>query len=177
MNNVKKIIKENIPFVIIALTLIAIVITFSVMDYVNGKKIYRSGLQDQESVPYENKEYKENEYKVVNISKETMAMYYLREIIYEIHKEPKKLWEKIPAVDKEKKYNNSFKNFEKELNKIITSVSIRNTLKEYGIKNNDLNQTVYILMDNEYNSFKVVEKGVWDIEVTLLGKKRPDIKK
>lgn len=173
MNNVKRIIKENIPAVVIAVVLILIIVIYSVMDYVGGKKIYQSGLLSPETVPYKNKKYDENQYKVVNVSEESIAMYYLSEIIYEIHNDPEKLWDRISSVEKEKKYNNDYKTFKESLELIITSTSSRNVLKEYGIRKNDLGKSVYVLVDNDYNSFQVTEKGVWDLEVKMLGKRRP----
>lgn len=174
MDNVKKMLKENIPILVIALTIILIIIIYNFMDYLNGQKEYKSGLISTESVPYENKKYNENEYKIINVSEESIAMYYLSEIIYEIHNEPKKLWDRISETEKEKTYNDKYDNFEIALEKIITSTSNRNTLKEYGIHSNDLGKKVYILVDNEYNAFQITEDGVWDFEVKILGKRRPN---
>lgn len=172
MDNFKKIIKENIPVIIIAVTLITVIVAYKVIDYVGGKKTYYSGLNSQETVQYENKKYEENEYKVINVDQETMAQYYYKEIMNEIHNDPKTLWSRISDESKKEDYNNDYDKFLEDIAKIKTVTSKMNTLTDYGVRGD--NNNIYILVDSAYNKFQVTEDGVWNIEVELLGKQRPE---
>lgn len=174
MDSFKKIIKENIPVITIALVLIASIVAYKVIDYVNGKKTYYSGLNTNESVKYENKKYEENEYKIINVSQEAMAQYYYKEIMNEVHNDPKLLWERISDVSKKEKYKNDYNEFLKDIAKIKTATSKMNTLTNYGVKGE--NKNIYVLVDSEYNKFQVTENGVWNIKVDILSKQRPEKK-
>ena len=167
MDSFKKIIKENIPVITIALVLIASIVAYKVIDYVNGKKTYYSGLNTNESIKYENKKYEENEYKIINVSQESMAQYYYKEIMNEIHNDQKLIWERISDISKKEK-------FLKDIAKIKTATSKMNTLTNYGVKGE--NKNIYVLVDSEYNKFQVTENGVWNIKVDILSKQRPEKK-
>ena len=172
MNKVWKIIKENIPVIVLLLVVIAIFVTFAIIDKVNESKIYESPLMNGETIEYENKVFEENEYDVMEVSNQDMALRYYRYIINYLITDPEVVWD-ILDPQQRKEYG-KLSEFKRHVKKILSINSASNTLIKYGVDDSSSAQRVYVVVDSEHYSYTITERGVWNITVKVNGKVNPD---
>lgn len=160
--------KENMIAIIIIIVVLAIAITYFVIDKVNGSKIYESPIMNNERIEYDNLIFSENEYRIFEVNTQDMALRYYRYINYYLVNYPEKIWD-ILDPQQRKEYGNVAE-FKRDIKKKVNVDTLSNTLIKYGVDESSSVQRKYVLVDSEMNSYTVLEKGVWNITVEVKGR-------
>lgn len=170
MNKIK--IREGIHqyrFLII-IGALAIVICFIYVVLENKKELemYESG-RDSSEYEYELYQYEANEYKPINASKGELIIDYYKDFLYKMINDRESAWQMLTKDNKQKKFNNSYEEFDKYLNEILTKFSSTNSIVKMKAKNHN-NKNEFIIIDSEENYIIFYDDGIWNVEVELKGK-------
>lgn len=170
MNSVKKFISENKVLSIIFIVIIGIAISFFIIDFINDRKIYQSDLYNNEEVPYINKKYEDNEYKVVTISDEDIARHYYRDFIKMVVTNPEEAW-KVTIQDGDEEtidFKEDYKVFKSYVDKMVTKKTISNDIVRYHYKKGN-SYNIITVVDSENYMYEIYEYGIWNYKVGFRG--------
>lgn len=168
MSSIKEIIKKNMVLIIILVTICASIGVYYYIDHVNDNEIYQSGLYSDEEIPYINKKYQENEYQPIEVTDRDMALKYYTYVLNHMLNEPETIYERL--TEQERKRYGSLEEFKDMVKSITTVFTPGNRIMKYGVEQVNSIEKKYVVVDNENNSFTIIEKGVWDIEIEFNGK-------
>ena len=149
---IKELIKENIVVIVIFCVVVSIALVYKYVEEADGKKIYQSGLMSGEHIAKDIKKYKENEYQIKTIDKVDIP---------------------ILTDKKKKKHKNKYENFKKKIDQLVDINTLSNTVKGYKIEE-FINRREILILDSDNYQYKILETGVWNFKVELLGYKTID---
>lgn len=165
MNNLGSSIKENKRLIIVTLIVIVIVVGVAIYNSLKPKPEYNPEINEYSDVTYVKKNYKVNEYSVVNISELDLLNAYLKKYLNLQITKPEEAYNMLSEKSKK-----SFKDIDeyKKYVKSITSIYTKdNKVEKYrkgeGKKNTEI-------IDTEKNKYIITEHSIWDIEITLNGR-------
>lgn len=167
MDKVKEVLKDNIPIIVVAVVVILIAVIYKVVTNYQDSQIYYSGIMTNENVVYEPKKYSENEYRVIEVDKENVALNYYKVILNMMINDREALWNKL-TVDERKSYLNDFKKFDSEIGGRVSRTFYNNTVTKFSFEEKSSTRTIYIVDTDNY-MYKIYEKGVWNFEIELMG--------
>lgn len=169
MDKVKEVLKDNIPIIIVAVVVIAIAIGYKIYENKRDSEIYESGLQSNEIVKFQPKVYEENEYRVIDVADQDIAVFYYKDILDKMVNDRKSLYQML-TKDERKSYKD-FQEFDKEIEKRFHVNFKYNTLEEYSVKEKGNFSRTFVLLDSDNYLYQVYEYGVWNFEVEFIGYK------
>lgn len=167
MDSFKDALKEN-KLIIIALILIIIVmIMVGIMNDKKEQEIMNGRNETkQEDISYEKKNYKVNEYQIMNMSEFDVFQDYYKDFITTLVDNPDEAYYKL-SIDSRNEYTKEeFIEYAKKIKTIFTK---NNEIKEQRRKKQG-SRVIYEIIDSEENSFTIIETAVWDYQVTINGK-------
>ena len=166
MDNFISAIKENKKLIII--TLIVIVIVVGIALYNNLKPVpeYNPEVNEYNEVNYIKKNYKVNEYSVVNISELDLLNAYLKKYLTLATTKPEEAFNMLSKESKES-FNNNIDEYKKYVKSITSIYTKDNQVVKYR-KGEGKGATE--IVDSEKNKYIIIEHSIWDIEITLNGR-------
>ncbi len=168
MDKVKEIIKDNLIWIIILLVLVAVIVGYSIYNYIDGKEIFNDPMvTDHESIPYVNYTYEDNEYRVITVEKYDVFNNYYKDFINKMINDTKSSWEYVSEDDKKKRFNNKYEEYEKYVKSVITVKTLSNKVEKYKVSNNTIT-----VIDSENKMYEFKENGVWNYKVSFKGEVR-----
>lgn len=164
MDKIKNFIKENKVLVIIGVLLIIICSCLYFYDYKKKEEKYNQG--EITDTPYIKREYKANEYTNIDVELIDVLNDYYSYFINKKYNEPKEAYDMLSSECK-KKFGDAekYKEYAKRTKTINT---FTNTIKEYR-KNPEM-KNAYDIIDTEGNKYTIIEKAIWDLEISDNGK-------
>lgn len=171
MNKVKTFIRENLALSLAVFVVIAILLTFAIIDFLKDHKIYESNLNNGNEVNYISKKYADNEYRVITMSDEDLLNRYYQYYIRNIVNHPEEAW-KITYQNGENRaynFNGDYQSFLEYTKKIITKTTSNNEIKKYKITK-DTRYNIINLIDSENQMYEIYEYGIWDFKVAFKGR-------
>ncbi len=166
MKEIKKFIVENKFLVILFVFIIVSFIGIAIYNHTRNERIYETQKPDGSS--YVKKEYDANEYRPVTIELIDLLNEYYKFFIKKQINTPEEAYALLSQTSKER-FNNDYQEYLKYVKDITTINSIKNEIKEYRI--NSDNKHIYEIIDTEDNKYAIHEKAVWDIEISINGKR------
>lgn len=164
MDKVKKIIQDNLAWIIILLVLVVGLSAYGIYKYIQGKEIYNDPMLEQEHIPLVNYTYEDNEYRVITVEKYDVYNSYYKDFANKMINDPKSSWDYVSEEEKKNHFNNDYKEYEKYIKTIITVKSKNNKVEKYKVSNNKIT-----VIDSEKYMYEFVENGVWNFKVSFKG--------
>ncbi len=158
--------KENKKLIIVAIIVILIVVGVAIYNNVKPKPKYDPEVNEYNDVTYIKKNYKVNEYSVVNISELDLLNAYLKKYLTLAINDPEEAFAMLSKETKES-FNNNIDEYKKYVNSITSIYTKDNEVVKYR-KGEKSNQTE--IVDSEKNKYIITEHSIWDIEITLNGR-------
>lgn len=159
-------IKENKKLIIITLIVIIIVIVIALYNNLKPKPQYDPEVNEYNEVNYIKKNYKVNEYSVVNISELDLLNAYLKKYITLAVTKPEEAFNMLSKESKES-FNNSVDEYKKYVESITSIYTKDNQVVKYRKGDGKGNTEI---VDSESNKYIITEHSTWDIEITLNGR-------
>lgn len=166
MDKVKTFFKENKALIIVGIILLIICVSIYFYDYQRRNKVYQNNGSSVTDTPYVKREYKANEYTNMDVELIDVLNDYYTYFIKKKYSDLKTAYALLSKESKEK-YENEEK-YAEYAKRTKTINSLTNKVKEY--RQNPENKKAYDIIDSEGNKFTILEKAVWDIEVSDYGK-------
>lgn len=166
MNSFISSLKENKRLIIIALIVIAIVIGVAVYNSLKPTPQHDPEINEYNEINYIKKNYKVNEYSIVNISELDLLNAYLKKYITLAVTKPEEAFNMLSKESRET-FNNSVDEYEEYLKSITSIYTKDNEVVKYR-KGEGKGKTE--IVDSESNKYIITEHSTWDIEITLNGR-------
>jgi hypothetical protein len=167
MNKFVDYIKKNYLFVGIILVVI-ILLTVLVVIRLN-KKTDVDWTPIEGEIPYEIKKHEANEYKIIKIEDEDIAVAYYRNWIYLVVNNPEEAYKMLGS--KSKKEFDTYEKFTKWIEQYKTVKTKDNTVTGYSYKKSGGYNTI-IVRSSENMRYRFTENSVWNYKVDILGQER-----
>ena len=168
MNKIKNGISQYKFLIIIAIVAVLLCVLYVIQEKKKESILYESG-RDASEYEYELYQYEANEYKPINASKGELIIDYYKDFLYKMINDRESAWQMLTKDNKQKKFNNSYEEFDKYLNEILTKFSSTNSIVKMKAKNHN-NKNEFIIIDSEENYIIFYDAGIWNVEVELKGK-------
>lgn len=159
-------VKENKRLIIVTIIVIAIVVGVALYNTLKPKPTYDPEVNEYNEVNYIKKNYRVNEYSVVNISELDLLNAYLKKYINLSITKPEEAFNMLSKESKES-FNNSVEEYKKYVKSITSIYSKDNEVVKYR-KGDGIGKTE--IVDSEKNKYVITEHSTWDIEITLNGR-------
>lgn len=169
MDNVKTFLKENIILVIVFVIVVGTFIGFTIYNQINNSKEYEKKVTeaDMVDVDYIKKNYKVNEYQNVTMDYVDILDEYHSYFVRKMVTDPMKAYELLTNESK-KKFNNDIEEFKKYIKDNATVAFKTSKVREY--RTNSKKNKIEII-DTDNNKYTIYENAVWDIKISIDGKK------
>ncbi len=167
MDKVKSFIKDNIVLVIVFILVVGIFIGFLIYQHYTSSIAYEKNVTDMVDVDYIKKNYEVNEYQNVTVEYVDVLDEYHSYFISKMINDPEGAYEMLTDECK-KQYNEDIEEFKKYINDNVTVAYRTSMVSEYrtnGTKN------VIEIVDTDNNKFTIYEDAVWDIKISIDGKR------
>ena len=167
-NKIKSGISQYKFLIIIAIIAIILCVLYVVNEKKKEAILYESG-RDASEYEYELYQYEANEYKPISATKGELIIDYYKDYLYKMINDRESAWKMLTKDNKEKKFNNSYEEFNNYLNDILTKFTSNNSVVKMKAKKN-VSKNVFTIIDSEENYIIFYDDGIWNVEVELKGK-------
>lgn len=167
MSSVWKFIRENIILVAIAIIVVSIFLIGVISRLIEGSKIYNPEFMNQEKIPYVEHQYKDNEYKVIDVDEFDVINYYYRDFIVKLVDNPRLAWDYISASNKKEMFNDDRGIFVETAKKMTTVNTRNNKIVKYRKEGRK-----YTIIDSEEQMYTIEDDGVWNYKISYLGQSK-----
>ena len=171
MNKVKEYIKHNYLFVALVVFVIVLVTILVVVRVANNEKL--EYIPEWEEIPYDIKVHDANEYKIIQVEDQDIAIAYYKDWIYLLLNKPEEAYNKL---DKKSKVEyDTYEKFQEWIKQFVTVKTKDSTLKGYKFKESGgANEILVSTTENMRVRFN--EYSVWNYKVVIIGKERNEPK-
>lgn len=166
MHNFFKALKDNKKLLIVAFLVISIAIGFVIYDKIKLEPTYNPEISENNDVGYIKKNYKVNEYSVVNMTELDLLNAYLKKYLRYASTNPEKAYEMLSASSKES-FNNDFNKYKEYLSENTSIYTKDNEVTKFRTGKEIY---TYDIVDSEKYKYIIHEKATWNIEITLNGR-------
>lgn len=167
MDNFKDALKENKLIIIALILIIVVMIMVGIMNDKKEQEILDGRNETkQEDFSYEKRNYKVNEYQIMNMSEFDVFQDYYKDFITTLVENPEEAYYRLSADSRKEYTKEEFVKYAKSIKTIFTK---NNVIKEQRRKIEG-SRVVYDIIDSEENSFTIIETAIWDYQVTIHGK-------
>lgn len=167
MNKIIDYIKHNYLFVLLALLIIVLFVVFVVVRLKSRVDYSWSPIQGE--VAYEIKHHEANEYKIITVEDQDIALQYYKNWIYLVVNKPE---EAYGMLSKESlKEFDTYEKFKTWVDRYKTVNTKDNVLTGYSYKTGGHNE--FIVQSSERMRYRFNEYSVWNYKVEILGQARP----
>ena len=168
MSKVVNYIKNNYIFVGIIL-LVIILFTVLVVVRLKDKNQNYSWSPIEGEVSYDIKKHEANEYKIITVEDQDIAVSYYRNWIYLVVNNPEEAY-KLLSKNSLKEYD-TYEKFLAWVNRYKTVNTQNNTLKGYSLKKNG-GHNEFVILSSENMKYRLFEYSVWNYKVEIIGQER-----
>lgn len=166
MEKVKDFYNENRLLIIIFIIVIIGAISLLIYNTSQKEKIFEPIAPSDDN--YIKTNYQVNEYRPVTIELSDLLNEYYKEFMTKQVKDPEAAYQMLTDETK-KSFNNDYQEYKKYLNQVLTINSLKNEVREYRIDKD--NKSIIEIIDSEDNKYTIYENAVWDIKISIDGKK------
>ena len=171
MNKVKEYIKHNYLFVALVVFVIVLVAILVIVRVSNNEKLEYT--PEWEEIPYDIKIHDANDYKIINVDDQDIAIAYYKDWVYLLINKPEEAYAKL---DKKSKVEyDTFEKFQQWIKEFVTVKTKDSKLKGYKYKKNGGYNEI-LVSTNENMRFRFYEYSVWNYKVVIIGKERVEPK-
>lgn len=171
MSKIKEWFKKNYLFAALIAFILVLLIILVIVRVVNqGKNIYNPEFEAPTLII---KHHEANEYQIIQVDDQDMALAYYKDWVYLLVNNPKEAYEKLDKKSKEE--YDSYEKFEKWIKQRVTVKTKTSTLKGYKFKKTGgRNEILVSTTDNM--RYRFIEYSVWNYKVVIVGPERNEPK-
>ncbi len=167
MNKFKDYVKKNYLFVGLIVVVI-IIFTILVVVRINNKNNLKFEPIEGD-VAYEIKKHNANEYKIISVEDQDIAIAYYKDWIYLVVNKPEEAYQKLSKKSL-KKYD-TYEKFKEWVDRYKTVKTKDNTLTGYSFKQNGEHNEI-LVSSSENMRYRFYEYSVWNYKVEIIGQER-----
>jgi len=169
MNKIKEYIKHNYLFVALIAFIIVLVIVLVCIRLANKEELEYTPFY--EAIPYDIKTRDANQYNIITVEDQDIAISYYRDWIYLVINKPEEAYKLLDKKSKEE--YDTYEKFESWIKQFVTAKTKNSTLKGYKFKKNG-GYTQILVSSTENMRYRFNEYSVWNYKVEILGQERKE---
>ena len=169
MNKFKEYVKHNYLFVALIIFVIVLITILVIVRLVNKEKLSYSPIEGE--VSYDLKVRDANQYNIIKIEDQDIAVAYYRDWIYLLINKPEEAYKLLG--DKSKKEYDTYEKFQKWIKQFVTVKTKDSTLKAYKSKENGGHVEI-LVSTTESMRYRFIEYSVWNYKVEIIGQERKE---